>query len=175
MLGSHESERKDETAVQFCSLGNFVCLSHLIFVGWIVGLFVLLNNVTQHFDGPQLPLESVIWCWLAILILTLAVLSFQVDRYVLFLLISWVFIGCLTFAVVELASHIPLTAYVLRLIWAIPISIDWGIPILVSASLGILYAGAATWSRMRVEKGSELFIVIGRGCFWPAARADRQI
>jgi len=148
LLGYHESKEKTGTAVQFCSLGNFVCLAHLIFAGWMVGLFAATNAVVRQFRWAGIPMEPVTWSWLLVLILTLAVLSFQVDRYVLFMLVSWLVIICLAFAVTELASHIPLTAFALHLLWSIPISIDWGIPILVSASLGVLYAGSATWSRM---------------------------
>lgn len=148
LLGYREGDGEKTAMLQFCSLGNFVCLAHLITAGWIVGLAAAINAGLRHLGWGSLPLQPAIWCWLLVLIVTLAVLAFQVDRYVLFLLISWGVISLLVLAVLELASHLPVSAALALAISSIPVAVEWGIPIFLSASLGLLYAGAATWSRL---------------------------
>lgn len=148
LLGYREGDGIRTDSLQFCSLGNFVCLSHLIAAGWVVALAALLDIWLKQFTWGWLPLEIIVRIWLIILLLTLAVLAFQVDRYVLFLLMSWGMISILAIAVLELASRQPLSIALVAILCVIPVSFDWGLPVLVSTALGMLYAGAATWSRL---------------------------
>ncbi len=133
--------------LQFCTLGNFVCMCHLILAGWGVGLLAIIDSLIRP-HGYWVPLGLAVWAWLAVLITTVAVLAFRVDRYVLFLLVSWVVTMGLLTLVVELISQLPLIGAILFIMVQIPVAIEWGVPVLISCSLGLLYAGAVTWAQL---------------------------
>ena len=132
-------------SLEFCSLGNFICMAHLIAMGWLVGLVALFRDVSPIAEAA---LKPAVWLWLVVLLLTVVVLAFKVDRYLLSLLISWMVACGLLLLVVELASGAPVVEMLSLGAASIPMRIDWGVPVLTSLSLGLLYALAATWAKL---------------------------
>lgn len=135
-------------SLEFYSHPKFVCVIHLIWVGWLltaVGIYNGCALVKGWWLIPSLPFS---WAWLTALLLTVAVLGLCFGRVACGFLIASVTIFVLLITLIELKAKIPIVGGLLLGMSRIPIEVPWGVPATVSFVLGVIFSGVVTWQRL---------------------------
>lgn len=134
--------------LEFYSHPNLVCTSHLIWVGWVVALGLKYNDFAATRGLWQITPILLGWLWIFVLLLTIIAMGVRFNRVACGFVAAFAVILVLAIAVMEIGTHLPITAYIRDMMADVPVRLDWGIPAVVSLTLGMLFAGVASWQRL---------------------------
>lgn len=135
--------------LEFYSHPDFVCTMHLIWVGWVVALGALFNDLAAAQGwGVKIPMNYLSWPWLFMLLVTLIVMGLQFGRVALGFLISAIVIVVLGLGLAQALSDTPIFEDIHHTLSRIPVEVQWGVPFVVSVVLGINFVSVAAWRRL---------------------------
>ena len=130
---------------EFFSHPNLMLTTHLIIVGWLIGLSAWCEPYFIAQFGVRLSPAVLGWCWTITLLLTILVLSLRFDRIVCGYIVAVVTILALTFWLVQIGIQLPVWATIGTGVHRLPIHVGWGLPVATSTVLGLIFAGVASW------------------------------
>jgi hypothetical protein len=132
--------------MEFYSHPNFVCTMHLIWVGWLVTLGVVYNDVAE--PKWEIPYDYLMWPWLFVLTMTIIVMGLQFSRVVVGFLLAAIAVSGMGLWLIQALKEVPVFEYIAKKIGDIDVVVEWGVPMVVSLILGIIFVFVATWRRM---------------------------
>lgn len=134
--------------LEFYSHPNFVCVCHLIWIGWGVTLAGLYNEYADGRDWRPLPVAWLSWLWVIVLAATLLVLGLKFGRVACGFLAAFVTIAVLGVTIAELEIQTPISALVVEWLGRVPMQLDWGVPCMTSLVLGVVLMAVTAWQAM---------------------------
>lgn len=138
---------KDGT-LEFYSHPNFICVMHLIWVGWIVTVGEFYNDYARIHNFTIIPDRFLSWPWIVVLLVTMVVMGLQFGRIQVGFLIAALAVTGLGLGLLQVMADIAVFGNIAKVINRIPVNVSWGVPFAVSFILGILFAAVAAWRRL---------------------------
>lgn len=135
-------------ALEFYSHPNFVCTSHLIWVGWLAAAGLFYNTQATVQGWVEIPAAALSWSWLVVLAGTILVLGIRFNRVAIGFLTAAAAICILTLSLMEMRLGLEMHQAMFQQTGRLPVNVDWGVPAAVSLVLGLTFASVATWRRM---------------------------
>jgi len=135
--------------MEFYSHPNFICTMHLIWIGWIVTLCALFNDVSESKKwNVEISPTLLGWIWLFVLLLTLIVMGLRFGRVQVGFLVAAIALVGMGLGLIQAFSDIAVFSNIYSTLKSIDTGIDWGVPFVVSMSVGLLFVCVVTWRRM---------------------------
>lgn len=135
--------------MEFYSHPNFICVMHLIWVGWIVTICGYFNEVASNKDwNLEIPPDLLGWTWLLVLLLTLVVMGLRFGRVQIGFLVLAIIIVILGLVALQLFGDWNIIRTLRVRISAAHPQVSKGVPMVTSLVLGVLFVCVVTWRRM---------------------------